>query len=167
MLRGHAVSVKEDRPAWPGAGAFAKWGLHNVADGRYSGSKDPTVDEQTAMPTPPGRRRAALNTLGVVVLLLGITCAGLVYWSGQNRSAARSKASADGDWRDQSLSTEDSKASTRDVEEYYGQLGMFALRLEDWFANLGRPGPLAGLIATVAALAALGCFTAAHRSGDR
>ena len=124
------------------------------------------MDDQTAMPAPPARRRAALNTIGVVVLLLGIACAGLVYWSGRNQSAAHAKAPADGDWTDSSLSTEDSKASTRDVEEYYGQLGMFALRLEDWFADLGRPGPLAGLIAMVATLTALGCFLAANRSGN-
>jgi hypothetical protein len=121
------------------------------------------VVEQAAMPVTPARRRATLNTIGVVVLVLGIAVAGLVYESGQKSSGVQPKAHADGDWVDQSLSTEDSKASTRDVEEYYGSLGMFAIRAEDWFANLGRPGPLAGLVATAAALTALGCFIAAKR----
>ena len=111
---------------------------------------------------PPSRRRAALNACGVAVLVLGLAAAGLVYGGGQKTAAA---APANGEWRDGSLSTEESKAGTRDVEMYYGQLGMFALGLRDKVAELGQSGPLAVIIAALATVVAAGCFQAARRAG--
>jgi hypothetical protein len=103
-------------------------------------------------------RPATLNTIGVIVLLLGIVIACAVYWSGQAGSG--SQATADGDWTDNTLSLQDSKSSTHDVEMYGGNLEMVMVK----FTNaLKEPGSQAALIVAVSTLVALGCFVAARR----
>ena len=106
----------------------------------------------------------ALNSLGAVTLLLGLAAAGFIYWSGHARSARQSSnqatSSLEGGWHDTTLSREDSKRANRDIEMYYGKLGMLVVRLQDWFAE---PSSLALIIATMSTLTALGCFLAANR----
>ena len=107
---------------------------------------------------------ATLNRLGVVVLLLGLTSACLVFWIGQRRIAKQSKSgattTAEGDWQDSTLSFEDSKKASRDVEIYYGKMGFLMIRLSDWWK---RPESKAIVLATASTLIAAGCFFAARR----
>ena len=65
-----------------------------------------------------------------------------------------------GDWHDDTLSVEDSKASSRDVEMYDGKLGMLALKLSDAFH---QPESLAMIIAVTSSLVAVGCFFVSRR----
>jgi len=103
------------------------------------------------------RHAATLNTVGVIVLLVGMGSAGLVYWLGRDRSVS---STANGGWRDSSLSLTDSKASTRDIELYGGKVEVLMVKCLGW---LERPESLAIIIATISALVALGCFLVARR----
>ncbi|MGA2221566.1 MAG: hypothetical protein ABSH21_07290 [Verrucomicrobiia bacterium] len=110
------------------------------------------------------KQGATLNRLGVVVLVLGLTSACLVFWIGQRRIARQSKSGATtttaGDWQDGTLSVEDSKKASRDVEMYYGKIGFLMVRLSDWWK---RPESKAIVLATASTLIAAGCFFAARR----
>ena len=98
------------------------------------------------------RLAATLNTVGVIVLLVGLGSAGLVCWLGQNRSAT---STTNGDWKDSTLSLTDSKTSTRDIELYGGKLEVLMVHFLDW---LQRPTSLAIIIAAISVLIAASCF---------
>ena len=103
------------------------------------------------------RHAATLNTVGVIVLLVGIGSAVLVYRHGQTHTAT---STVTGDWKDSTLSASDSKVSTRDIELYGGKVEVLMVK---WLARLQRPASLAIILVTVAALIALGCFLLARR----
>ena len=65
--------------------------------------------------------------------------------------------------QDFTLSLEDSKKASRDMELYYGKFGLVVAKWSDWLEELERPGPLAIMIAVLSTLVASGCFAAAHR----
>jgi len=65
-----------------------------------------------------------------------------------------------GDWQDSTLSVEDSKIASRDIEMYYGKIGFLVIRLSDWWK---RPESKAIILATTSTLIAAGCFFAARR----
>jgi hypothetical protein len=106
------------------------------------------------------RRQSTLDIVGVTVLALGLSIASIVLVMGAGRSKAPGATGASGDWQDDSLSIEDSKASSRDLEMYNGKLGMLALKLSDAFH---QPESLAMIIATGSTLLALGCFYVSRR----
>lgn len=114
------------------------------------------------------RRRTALNAIGVTVLLLGLICVTVVYWGGRDRSARQADDqvtySAEGGWTDDTLPPEDTKGSSRDLEQNFGKVG--ALIVNGWRQLEGLPPfeSSAALIATASLLIALSCFFAAHRS---
>jgi hypothetical protein len=114
------------------------------------------------------RRRTALNATGVVVLLLGLICATVVYWGGRDRSARpvdeSGRDNAESGWTDDTLPPEDTKGSSRDLEQTFGKVG--ALIVNGWHQLEGLPPfeSAAALIATASLLIALSCFFAAHRS---
>ena len=103
--------------------------------------------------------RARLISLGIVILLLGLATAGLIHWRAQHHSA-QPTSPPPGEWQDTSLSREDSKKSARDIEMYYGKIGLLVVRLQDWFSE---PESWVLIIATVSTLAAAACFLAANR----
>jgi hypothetical protein len=102
------------------------------------------------------------NALGVLVFVLGTGSAGLVYWHAPQSSASppngQGTSTVESGWQDGTLSPQDSKKSSRDLELYYGKAGMLTIRLRDW---LGQPETLAIIIAAVSTLAAVGCFLVA------
>ena len=102
------------------------------------------------------RHTATLNTVGVIVLLVGIVSAGFVYRLGQKPSAS---SITNGDWKDGSLSLTDSKTATRNIELYGGKVEVLMVRWTDW---LQRPESLAIIIVMISALMALGCFVVAN-----
>ena len=105
-------------------------------------------------------RPATLNMVGAIVLVLGIVIAGIVYWVGQSHSGSQGTYTADGDWHDDTLSLEDSKGSTRDVQLYGGTMEMLMVKIND---ALKQPGVQAALIVVASALVASGCFIAARQ----
>jgi hypothetical protein len=105
------------------------------------------------------KHRATLNTLGVIILLLGLAAAGIILWHAQHRSS-QPTFSLQGGWQDTTLSREDSKRSNRDIEMYYGKIGLLSVKVQDWFAE---PASLALIIASLSTLTALALFLAANR----
>jgi hypothetical protein len=99
----------------------------------------------TLHPNPPSRRSRRLRMIGVIVLVLGITGAGIVYWMG-TRSP---------DYSDDLSMVGYNKAQSRQMARLYGQSG---LMVEDLFNNLKRPGIQATIMAAVSTLIASGCF---------
>jgi len=101
------------------------------------------------------QRRSTINIIGVTVLVLGLSVASVVLVMGVRRSNGTGAAGAPGDWQDNSLSVEDSKASSHDLEMYNGKMGMLALKLTEAFQ---QPESLAMIIAVTSSLIAVGCF---------
>jgi hypothetical protein len=102
---------------------------------------------------------------GIVVLLLGLLSASVVYLTGQDRVARHSKdqPAVDSLSRDDTLSLEDSKTSSRSTEIYSGRVGVL---LSTWFRRwdgLEDFQRSAIVIAMSCALAASICFLVAHR----
>ena len=120
------------------------------------------MTNKAAISSASRKRRTACKALGVLVLLLGLGSAALIYGSAQHhpatRSAGQATSAVEGGWQDGTLAPQDSKKSSRDLELYYGKVGMLAVRLRDWFE---QPETLAITIATVSTLAAVGCFLVA------
>lgn len=116
------------------------------------------MNDKAAIPGPSPRRRKLFNTLGVLVFVLGVGTAGFVDWNGHHHSNGPGTSTADGSWQDGTLSLQDSKKSSRDIELYNGKVGLLVVRLRDW---AGQPESLAIIIATISTLAALACFFAA------
>lgn len=103
----------------------------------------------------PSRHQTMLNTIGMLVLVLGLAAASLVLLRGLRQSNNPAASNSPDDWQDDSLSLQDSKASSHDLEMYNGKLGMLTVKLSDAFH---RPESLAMIIATASTLVALGCF---------
>lgn len=119
--------------------------------------------------TNPTPRREAFNVIGVTVLLLGLICATIIYRGGErDRSAWQAddsgSSNAASGWTNDTLPPEDTKGSSRDLEQNFGKVG--ALIVNGWRQLEGLPPfeSSAALIATASLLAALGCFLVAHRS---
>ena len=116
----------------------------------------PEVNDNALIPASSSRHRKLFHTLGVLVFVVGVGIAGVVDWNGHHRTGSHQGTSAaDGSWQDGSLSLQDSKKSSHDIELYSGKAGMLAVRLRDW---AGQPESLAIIIATISTLTALACF---------
>ena len=85
--------------------------------------------------------------LGAVVLAAGLTAAAVVYFTGHEPAISSQP--------DEALPLLDSKADSRALEENQGKTGVLMVSLRD---ALGRPGPLALVIAVSATLVSLVCF---------
>ena len=103
-------------------------------------------------------RRARLNALGIIVLLVGVGIGDLVYWL-----AGTDDAPTDDDVL---AEQEQSKAYQADVERNVGPVGALMARWSDALAGLGQPKPLAITIMIVSCAAAGGCFWVAARQPD-
>jgi len=112
------------------------------------------------MVRPSSRLESTLNIVVVIVLALGLSIASIVLVVGARRAKAAGAGGAPGDWQDNSLSIEDSKASSHDLEMYDGKLGMLGLKLSDAFH---QPESLALIIAVTSSLVAVGCFYVSRR----
>jgi hypothetical protein len=103
------------------------------------------ANDQISGRTPALRRNARLRLIGSIVLALGISGAGVVYWLG-TRSP---------DLSDDLSMLGYNKAERREMGRLYGQMGTL---VEDWSEDLKRPGTQAVLILSCSALVAGGCF---------
>ncbi len=105
-----------------------------------------SVNDKTSGPDSSSKRRARrLKMIGVIVLVLGISSACLVYWTGTRSPDVSNDLSMLGY----------NKAQTRQMGMLYGKMGLL---IEDWSNELKRPGTQATLITTISILITLGCF---------
>jgi hypothetical protein len=104
--------------------------------------------------------RSRLNWLGVVVLVAGLGSAVLI-WRAQDRIDRENEAAESADPA-ALLSPLDSRRQVRDVEIYYGKLGVLMEEGEE----LLHGKPLAKTIGVVSVLTATGLFLVAARLGD-
>ncbi len=103
------------------------------------------------------RRRTRLQFLGVVVLLVGLSVGGFIYWHGLR----------DGSGDDDVLAAQDqSKAYDLAMQRNVGPVGLLMDRWSDKLAQLGRPKPLGIVIMVVSGLTAGGFFLTASRRSD-
>ncbi|MBV8141764.1 MAG: hypothetical protein JO279_05385 [Verrucomicrobia bacterium] len=113
------------------------------------------------------RRAEFLKTVGVAVLVLGLMAASIIYWSGEKRSAidAQSRPAPDlqGSWKDDTLSPEDLKGSSRTIEMNFGKVSVFIVDLLHRWQALKPHQSLAVVVAASAALIAAICFLVAQR----
>jgi hypothetical protein len=115
------------------------------------------------------RRRNALNLLGIIVLVLGIGGAAVLYWTGKSRSPGqamnRETPTVENGWKDSTLSPDDTKGSSRDLELLYGKVGSLVIsfwhRCELFFTS---PASAATVIGLVSAVLAFLCFLMANRA---
>ena len=109
-------------------------------------------------------KRALFNIFGAVLLAMGIVSAGMVVWTEQHRFARRSEtSSSDSGWKDETLSSEDSKTSTRQSEMLVGKVGALIAYWWRRFADLASPEGIAMMFAMISVVAAFGCFVVADR----
>ena len=123
------------------------------------------MNDAAATQSSSSKRRATLNAVGVIVLVLGMVGACVVYAIGQNRPAGQG-ANADGSWQDGSLAPADSKSFSRDVQMYNGTAGVLVMKWWELCDVLKRPGSVAVMIAAGSVVAACGCFAAARRNNE-
>jgi hypothetical protein len=121
------------------------------------------------MPDALIRRRNALNLLGIIVLVFGIGGAAVLYWTGKSRSPGqamnRETPTVENGWKDSTLSPDDTKGSSRDLELLYGKVG--ALVVSFWHrCELFLTSPTSGatVIGLVSAAVAFLCFLMANRA---
>ena len=103
-------------------------------------------------------RRARLNALGIIVLLVGVGSGDLIYFlAGPDDTPTDDAVLAE---------QEQSKAYQREVERNVGAFGALMAQWSDALAELGKPRPLAVTIMIVSCAAAGGCFWVASRQPD-
>lgn len=105
----------------------------------------PIADHKAPGPGFSPRKPARLRLLGVIVLLLGITGAGFVYWRGTRWQELNNDPYLVGF----------NRPERRQMEILYGKMGTL---IEDLSDDLKRPGTQAAIIAGVSILTALACF---------
>jgi hypothetical protein len=117
------------------------------------------------MPAPsssPKNHAELLQTLGVLVLVLGVVSASIVFWSGQkgstNRSNKQESSVVDGGWKDSTLSSEDLKGSSRTIEMNYGKAAVLIVKWLHWWEQLKPHESLAIIITTISTLTAMTFF---------
>ena len=104
-----------------------------------------------------------------MLLVAGLTAAALV-WQHQDRidrqNAALQAADRGAVNSADPLPPADSRKHIRQVEIYYGQLGLVIEELSDWAGGLAHGKPLAKTIVVLSAAAAGGLFALAKRLPD-
>ena len=103
---------------------------------------------------------SALNWLGVLVLVAGLGSAVLI-WRAQDRIERENEAAQSADPA-APLSPLDSRAQVRDVQLYYGNVGVLMEKADE----LLHGKPLARTIAVVSVITAAGLFLVAARFLD-
>lgn len=100
-------------------------------------------------------RRARLNALGIIVLLVGLGTSGLIYWHAPTNDGLTDKEVL--------LEQSQSKAYHLGLERNVGSVGVLMAQWDDAIEELGQPRPLAVTITIVSCLTAAGCFWMASR----
>src|SRR5262245_47199626 len=104
-----------------------------------------SASADSADPSMWRKRRARLRMIGTIVLLIGLSSAGAVYWVG-TRSP---------NLEDDPMMVGYSRPQERNMELLYGKMGR---TIEDLTHDLKQPGTQAVLIAVVSGAIAAGVF---------
>jgi hypothetical protein len=112
-----------------------------------------SANQQASGTLPSRNKTMRLRVVGIIVLLLGFTTAGAVYWI---RTRAGSPA-------EDELLAENARAQSRQMGILYGRMGVLT---QDLFDHLRQPGTQACLIAAASILVAVGCFYLARLSDE-
>jgi hypothetical protein len=114
-------------------------------------------------------RRLVARWVGLALLLVGVGSAGVVYAVGESHSArlARERDTVHIDSRDDTLSFEDSKTSSRGTEMYFGKVGVLVATWFHQWEELKGFERLAIMIAATSVLASSICFLVANRLPGR
>ena len=111
------------------------------------------MGEIVSFPLPGFKRRRRLRFIGAALLVLGIATAGLVYRHGMRYAAVMHDPSMLAFY----------KAETRQMGEFYGQMGLV---FERFIQDLREPGTQARLIVAASMLACAVCFYVASGMED-
>jgi hypothetical protein len=111
------------------------------------------ANDQSSRSRSPARRRARLQWIGILVLVLGLSTAGLVYWQGTRSPNLMDDLSMQGF----------NRARERQMGMLYGKMGLFT---DDLLDDLKQPGTQAKIIAAMSLLASAGCFYFGRLSGN-
>jgi hypothetical protein len=114
-------------------------------------------------------RRLVARWVGVGLLLVGFSSAGVVYAVGKSHAArwAHDQETVHIDSRDDTLSFEDSKTSSRGTEMYFGKVGVLMATWFHQWEELKGFERLAIMIAASSVLASSICFLVANRLPGR
>jgi len=107
-------------------------------------------------------RRAGLNLISAIILLVGLGCAALIYQSAENDSNPVLGYEEEGG-SVFPVRPEDSKKYLRDLELFGGKANVLADEFRRWFVGLWHGKSLAFTVAGISLLIALGFFYVAHR----
>jgi hypothetical protein len=122
------------------------------------------MNDKISGPRSSLTHRTIFDLLGFLMLFLGILSAGIAVWSEQDRSTKRLETpSAENSWKDDTLSPEDSKSSSRQSEMLSGKFGTL---LAYWWRRCVEAVSTQGfaiIFAMISLLAALFCFLVANR----
>ena len=90
-------------------------------------------------------RGARLRIISLVILVIGLSAAALVYWTG----------TAPEDYSDDPSTARAYKTDVRNVEINFGKLGVLT---SEFMEEIKHPGVQAGIILAVASALSAGCF---------
>lgn len=99
------------------------------------------------------KQQKRLRVIGILVLFLGLVCAGAIYWTGTHSTEPS----------EDELLPGNARAESHQMELLYGKMGLLTMELSD---DLKQPGTQALLIAIGSVLAAAGCFYFARLMDD-
>jgi len=99
------------------------------------------------------------------VLFAGVLIAGATYWQGTHRQAV--DESATNDYEDGTVSVEDSKRLSRDVEMTWGKLAVLNQKFSHLADELEEPQSLAIIVLVVSGGVSGICFYLAREVSDR
>jgi len=108
--------------------------------------------------------RSTLNVIGVIILIIGLSCVALIE---RNARIADANALEDSEATHMLLHPEDYGSYNRASEEMGGKFGSLLVGLMKWAVSLGHSRPFAVTIAVVSLIAAAGVFAKSNLSAGK
>lgn len=112
------------------------------------------------------KRRADIKLLSALILLVGLACSGIIYWTAGNPAAPGLLGYEEGEGGVYPIEPDQSKKYLRDMEIYGGQANVLMDQLRRWLIGLWQGKSLAYTVAGLSALAAAAVYWAAGRPTD-
>lgn len=108
----------------------------------------------------PAAVRGALNGAAMVILLTGLTAAFIIWRAHDNDTGQLVNPALP-------LAVSDSQKQSREIEIYYGKIGVLFERCSEEIATLSHGKPLAKSIAIASGFLAITCVLIGARAGAR
>ena len=103
-------------------------------------------------------RRSLLNGIGAVILIIGTSIGGFIYWNSSENDQPI-------DTQNSIVLPEDSRIYQRNVAMYAGTFGLLADQWTRDIERLGKPKPLSVTVFLLSILVSGGFFISAYRQG--